>query len=49
MKDLTKGNIYKTFLLFAIPMVLSWIADGAVGAGIYFFGSWRKALIQQSI
>ena len=23
MKDLTKGNIYKTFLLFAIPMVLS--------------------------
>ena len=26
--------------------VLSWIADGAVGAGIYFFGSWRKALIQ---
>jgi len=25
--------------------VLSWIADGAVGAGIYFFGSWRKALV----
>lgn len=23
MKDLTKGNIYKTFLLFAIPLVLS--------------------------
>ena len=23
MKDLTKGNIYKTFILFAIPMVLS--------------------------
>lgn len=23
MKDLTKGNIYKTFLLFAIPMVLA--------------------------
>lgn len=25
MKDLTKGNIYKTFILFAIPMVLSGI------------------------
>ncbi len=25
MKDLTKGNIYKTFLIFAIPMVLSGI------------------------
>ncbi|MCQ2387198.1 MAG: hypothetical protein MJ066_01975 [Clostridia bacterium] len=25
MKDLTKGNIYKTFLLFAIPLVLSGI------------------------
>lgn len=23
MKDLTKGNIYKTFLLFAIPLILS--------------------------
>lgn len=29
--------------------VLSWVADGIVGIGIYFFGSWRKALIQQSI
>jgi Na+-driven multidrug efflux pump len=25
MRDLTKGNIYKTFLIFAIPMVLSGI------------------------
>ena len=23
MKDLTKGNIYKTFILFAIPLILS--------------------------
>ena len=23
MKDLTKGNIYKTFLFFAIPLVLA--------------------------
>ena len=23
LKDLTKGNIYKTFLFFAIPLILS--------------------------
>lgn len=27
--------------------VLSWIADGAVGAGIYFFGSWRKTSVRE--
>lgn len=29
MKDLTKGNTYKTFLLFAIPMVLSGVLSQA--------------------
>ena len=29
MRDLTKGNIYKTFLLFAIPIVLSGILSTA--------------------
>lgn len=31
MKDLTKGNIYKTFILFAIPLVLSGILSNAFG------------------
>lgn len=31
MKDLTKGNIYKTFILFAIPLVLSGILTNAFG------------------
>ena len=31
MKDLTKGNIYKTFILFAIPMVLSGILSQSYG------------------
>lgn len=31
MKDLTKGNIYKTFILFAIPIVLSGILTNAFG------------------
>lgn len=29
MKDLTKGNIYKTFILFAIPLILSAIMSQA--------------------
>ncbi len=29
MKDLTKGNIYKTFILFAIPLVLSGLLSQA--------------------
>ncbi|MBQ4528182.1 MAG: hypothetical protein II998_08930 [Clostridia bacterium] len=29
MKDLTKGNIYKTFILFAIPLVLSGVLSQA--------------------
>ncbi len=31
MKDLTSGNIYKTFIFFAIPMVLSGILSQAYG------------------
>ncbi len=31
MKDLTKGNIYKTFILFAIPCVLSGILGQSYG------------------
>lgn len=31
MKDLTHGNIYKTFMLFAIPMILSGILSQAYG------------------
>lgn len=29
MKDLTRGNIYKTFLLFAIPLMLSGLLSQA--------------------
>lgn len=32
---------------FYAGWVLSWIADGAVGAGIYFFGSWRRTLTSE--
>ena len=31
MKDLTKGNIYKTFIIFAIPLVLSGLLSQAYG------------------
>ncbi len=31
MKDMTKGNIYKTFLLFAVPLILSGVLSQSYG------------------
>ena len=30
---------------YYIGWVFAWLVDAAVGAGLYFFGSWRKELM----